>query len=211
LALEETRSPNRPAPLSLAGTIERPPAPHLQTQTRAAPEVINVKIVTYGEPPGEVFIHLDPGPQTTPEQIVTGTPVITWTPEDGEGPKTHTGTPGGIPIIFHPPGTPMTGVPGQPPATTGTGVPVGQPPGTTPTGGSPGEPPVTGTPVIGIPITPGTTIHIGWGWAHTSIASSRIGSCLDQTGEGRRASSEFPFASASESLLRKTMVSSSPR
>jgi hypothetical protein len=91
-----------------------------------------------------------------------------------------------------------------------TGVPGGQPPGTTP-GGAPGQPPVTGTPIIGIPVPPGTTIHVGWGWAHTSIASSGIGSCLEWIDEGRRASGRFPFASASESLIRGTMLWSLPQ
>jgi len=153
---------NAPGAVFLAATSERAPAQQLQTQTRAEPAVINVKIVTYGDPPAEVFIHMDPGPQSTPEQITTGIPVTTWTPEDSQGPKTHTGTPGGIPFIFYAPGTPVTG-------------------------GPPAKPPVTGIPgTIGIPITPGTVIHVGWGWAHSSVQSKVIASCLEDQIGGRR-------------------------
>ena len=97
--------------LLFAATSERGRDAAEQTQERP---VINIKIVTYGNPPSETVVHFDPGPQTTPEEFMNiPTTGIPWDPErDGDGPKT-------VPLNGNT-GIPITEIPGG-------GLPVAQP------------------------------------------------------------------------------------
>ena len=66
-------------PLILAATEERPRGETPPTQERP---VINIKIVTYGNPPPDTVVHFDPGPETTPEEFLTTPPTtVRWDPK----------------------------------------------------------------------------------------------------------------------------------
>lgn len=88
----------------LAATLERSKGESLKTQERPQPPTLNIKIVTYGDPPQTPpVIHLDDPPQTTPEEFVQNPPPVTWTPGDGEGPKTTPEDPKtGVPVTYTP-------------------------------------------------------------------------------------------------------------
>src|SRR5215470_15859304 len=59
----EAQISNPASPLLLAATVERPSGTSPQTQERPGTVTINVKIVTYGDPPPGTVLHFDPGPQ----------------------------------------------------------------------------------------------------------------------------------------------------
>jgi len=144
------RISNSATPLILAATVERPSGTTAQTQERPGTVTINVKIVTYGDPPPGTVIHFDPGPQTTPEDFAKNPHPGWWDGWiDPDPPWTFPGP---------------TGQPGRPDQ-PGQPVRPGQP-------GQPGQPGKPGPGPTGIPIPtpgggiPGGGINVGWGWAH---------------------------------------------
>jgi hypothetical protein len=105
-ASREIQAAPPPPSIFLAATSDQPRPPESQSQAKVV--IINLKIVTYGDPPPpETVAFSDPGPQMTPEEFLD-TPVTTanWDPKtDGEGPRTSRPGPTGIPITEIIPGS----------------------------------------------------------------------------------------------------------
>lgn len=171
--------PTTPAPSTTP--TPQPPVERPGTgaqQQEAAP--LNLKLVTYGGPIPTPTFHLDPGPETTPEEFVQKPVETTWRPEDKEGPQTIPGPePGVLPVPT------IAKLPDGPPGVTPT-------PGTPPTT-TPGPEPTAGIPVIPglgggfIPGPGGGFINIGSGWAHARVPYSFL---VDCSGDGEE---EVPF------------------
>jgi hypothetical protein len=104
-ASREIQAAPPPPSIFLAATSDQPRPPDSQSQGKVV--IINLKIVTYGDPPSETVAFFDPGPQMTPEEFLD-TPVTTanWDPKrDADGPRTTRPGPTGIPITEIIPGS----------------------------------------------------------------------------------------------------------
>ena len=156
----EPQIANSASPLILAATVERSSGALPQTQERPGTVTINVKIVTYGDPPPGTTIHFDPGPQTTPEDFAKNPHPGWWDGWVDPDPPWIFPGPTGQPVRPGQPGQPVRpdqptqpGQPGQP----GTGIPIPTPGGGIPGGG----------------------INVGWGWAHGWAPSGFPQTCVN--------------------------------
>jgi hypothetical protein len=104
-ASRETPVDSRQPAIFLAATGEQPRPPDSQSQGKVV--ILNLKIVTNGDPPAETVVFFDPGPRTTPEEFMNTPPTeVTWNPKrDGDGPRTTRPGPTGTPITEIIPGS----------------------------------------------------------------------------------------------------------